>query len=174
MRASTPRRSRPPAELCGARDARVVPRTARTVALGNGLVVPYPEPSSDAATAVGRGNRRSGTAPEVALRSALHRRGYRFRKDLLVRAGDLRTKPDIVFTRQKVAVYVDGCFWHGCPEHGTTPKTNQGYWIPKLERNRQRDTSANEALASHGWTVIRVWEHETLNHALALVQKALD
>src|SRR4051812_38786735 len=86
----------------------------RTVNLGAGRVVPYPEPTGGAATKIGKANPRSDTRPEVRLRSALHRRGHRFRKDLLVRAGDVRVHPDIVFTRLKLAVFVDGCFWHGC------------------------------------------------------------
>ena len=99
------------------------------------------------------------TAPELALRSALHRRGLRFRVDRPPVPG-IRTRADIVFPRQKVAVYVDGCFWHGCPDHGTMPKANSGFWGQKLARNKERDYEINEALAHRGWTVVRVWEHE--------------
>ena len=84
--------------------------------------MPYPEPKDAAATEVGKGNRRTDTKPEVRLRSALHRRGLRFRKDLPIRAGAVRVRPDIVFTRGAVAVFVDGCFWHGCPEHQVVPE----------------------------------------------------
>jgi DNA mismatch endonuclease (patch repair protein) len=132
----------------------------RTVNLGGGLVVPYPEPSSEAATKIGIANKRVDSKPEVALRSALHRAGYRFRKDLLVRAGGKRTHPDIVFTKQKVAVFVDGCFWHGCAEHQVIPRSNRDYWVPKLQRNVDRDREVDEALVSEGWIVVRFWEHE--------------
>src|SRR4051794_33374052 len=89
----------------------------RTVNLGGGRVVPYPEPLDNAASKIGRANRRVDTRPEVLIRSALHRRGLRYRKDLLLRVGDIRVRPDLVFTRWKVAAFVDGCFWHRCPEH---------------------------------------------------------
>ena len=135
------------------------------MALGGGLRVPYPEPKDGAATRVGKGNKRTGTKPEVALRSELHRRGLRFRKDLLIRTATRRVHPDIVFTRALVAVFVDGCFWHGCPEHQVVPKSNREYWVPKLLRNVERDREADEALAEEGWAVVRVWEHENLADA---------
>lgn len=149
------------------------PRPRRSVALGDGLCVPYPEPKDDAATRVGRGNRRSGTKPERALRSALHRRGLRFRKDLLVRCGDVRVKPDIVFTRARIAVFVDGCFWHCCPEHGVTPKRNASYWIPKLRHNVERDRRVDAALKCEGWIVIRAWEHEETSEVADAVAAAV-
>lgn len=147
--------------------------TARTVNLGGGVVVPYPEPTSVGATNSGKGNRRVDSKPEKALRSALHAMGLRYRVDLLVRAGDVRTHPDIVFTKRKVAVFVDGCFWHGCPEHGTTPKSNTSYWGPKLQKNVERDVRVTSALREDGWRVVRVWEHEDLDSSLALVAEAL-
>lgn len=140
----------------------------RTVALGGGLRVPYPEPKDDAATRIGKGNRRSGTKPEVALRSSLHRRGLRFRKDFPVNVGPGRpVRPDIVFTRAHVAVFVDGCFWHGCPEHQVIPRSNLDYWVPKLRRNTDRDRQVDAALTDAGWQVIRIWEHEDPNAASA-------
>lgn len=147
---------------------------ARTVALGGGVRVPYPEPGSAAASAIGRGNRRADTKPEVILRSALHRRGLRFRKDLLVRAGDVRTHPDIVFTRSRVAVFVDGCFWHLCPDHFHEPKSNLDYWRPKLAANQARDRRVDAALTADGWTVVRIWEHEPVGPAVAAVLAALS
>ena len=132
----------------------------REVILSSGERVPYPEPSSAAATKIGVANRRRDTAAEIRLRSELHARGLRFRKDLFVRAGKVRVHPDIVFTRAKVAVFVDGCFWHACPEHGTVPKSNVGYWQPKLTANSERDQRVTEALTTDGWLVRRVWEHE--------------
>lgn len=133
----------------------------RTVSVGNGLRLPYAEPSSPAASAMGRGNRRSDTKPEMDLRSALHRRGLRFRKDLPIRLADARPiRPDVVFTRRRIAVFVDGCFWHRCPEHYVAPKSNIAYWEPKLAANAARDRFVDGLLRQHGWTVIRVWEHE--------------
>ena len=132
----------------------------RFVTLGPGHRVPYPEPSSAAATKIGKANKRKDSKCEVRLRSDLHRAGLRFRKDLLLRVGGLRVHPDIVFTKAKVAVFVDGCFWHGCPTHRTTPKSNTSYWGPKLAANEARDLRVNDALTADGWTVIRIWEHE--------------
>ncbi len=107
-----------------------------------------------------RANRRSDTKPEVALRSLLHRSGLRFRKDHAIRRSDGRpVHCDIVFTRRKLAVFVDGCFWHCCPEHGTVPKSNQDYWIPKLRRNVGRDKATGLGLQEAGWQVLRFWEH---------------
>lgn len=146
------------AELAGAAEHE---GKQRTVALGGGLRVPYPEPRDAAATKVGKGNRRTDTKPEVALRSELHRRGLRFRKDHPIRVeGRRRIRPDVVFTRARIAVFVDGCFWHGCPDHQVVPKSNPDYWIPKLRRNVERDRAADAALAAEGWTVLRYWEHE--------------
>ncbi len=145
----------------------------RTVALGAGLRVPYPVPRDVAATSVGKGNRRADTKPEVRLRSRLHRRGLRFRKDLLVRAGEVKVHPDIVFTKARVAVFVDGCFWHGCPEHQVVPKSNRDYWVPKLRRNVERDRAADDALGADGWTVLRVWEHEDVNSAGRLIAQVV-
>jgi len=93
-----------------------------------------------------RANRRTDTKPEMALRRALHRQGYRFRKDYrLDLAGGTRVRPDIAFTARRVAVFVDGCFWHACPEHGTRPANNVWYWEPKLRRNVERDRAADRA-----------------------------
>lgn len=116
--------------------------------------------SSDAIRRTMRSNRRTDTNPELVLRSALHRRGLRFRKDLPIRAGNLLVHPDVVFTRRRVAVFLDGCFWHRCPIHATDPKLNRDYWGPKLEANVQRDRRVDAALAADGWTVIRIWEHD--------------
>jgi DNA mismatch endonuclease (patch repair protein) len=103
--------------------------------------------------------RRAHTAPERALRSALHRQGLRFRVQRPLEF-DRRRKADIVFTRARVAVFVDGCFWHSCPEHATFPKANARAWQNKLRRNRERDADTDSRLVAEGWRVIRVWEHE--------------
>jgi DNA mismatch endonuclease (patch repair protein) len=117
-----------------------------------------------------RANRRRDTKPELAIRSALHRMGLRYRVDFAP-LSDRRRRADIVFTRQRVAVYVDGCFWHGCPEHGSTPRTNTTYWLAKIRRNRERDTETDAALREAGWNVVRVWEHdEPLDAALRVAE----
>ncbi|GEM_PF-661230 len=135
---------------------------------------PYPHPSSEARSANMRGNRRTDTGPELALRRALHARGYRYRKDLrLDLPGGVRVRPDIVFTARRVAVFVDGCFWHCCPDHGSRPAANAWYWEPKLRRNVERDRAADAALGEAGWTVVRLWEHESLEAAVAAVIAAV-
>jgi DNA mismatch endonuclease (patch repair protein) len=99
------------------------------------------------------------TRPEIEIRRELHRRGLRFRVGRQPVPG-LRTKADIVFSTARVAIYVDGCFWHSCPEHATQPAANAAWWKEKLRRNRDRDIATNQALEDAGWTVVRVWEHE--------------
>lgn len=145
----------------------------RSVTLAPGLVVAYPEPSSQAATSVGRGNRRVDSRPEIALRSELHRRGFRFRKDLLVRVAGVHVHVDIAFTRARLAVFVDGCFWHSCPQHGRAPRANESYWLPKLEANRRRDRVVNQALSADTWQVVRVWEHEPVAGAADKIENIL-
>ena len=121
-----------------------------------------------------RAIRRTDTKPEIALRRALHRQGYRFRKDYrLDLAEGKRVRPDIAFTARRVAVFVDGCFWHACPEHGGKPANNTWYWEPKLRRNVERDRVADAALSAAGWDVVRVWEHEPLDAAVTAVLAAL-
>jgi DNA mismatch endonuclease (patch repair protein) len=119
-------------------------------------------------------NRRRDTGPERALRSVLHAAGYRYRCDFRIDLADVRVRPDIVFTRRKVAVFVDGCFWHSCPEHGRQPTVNSGYWSPKLQANRARDRRNTEVLEQSGWVVVRVWEHEPVTEALDKVVAALS
>jgi len=118
--------------------------------------------------------RRSDTKREVALRSALHRRGYRFRKDFPIRLGGKLIRPDIAFTRRKVAIFLDGCFWHRCPKHGRQPTVNGGYWSPKLDRNARRDRQQTAALESAGWLVLRFWEHEQLEAVITRISNELD
>ena len=116
--------------------------------------------------------RRRDTKPELALRRALHARGWRFRVDIAPLPG-LRRRADIVFTRQRVAVYIDGCFWHGCPTHGTTPRNNRAWWVAKLQANATRDRNTDERLQAAGWTAIRAWEHTPLIEEVELVESAL-
>ena len=134
---------------------------------------PYPFPTSAGVTANMKANRRTDTKPELALRAALHAMGYRYRKDFRLDLPLRRVRPDVAFTRRKVAVFVDGCFWHACPEHGSKPKSNEWYWSPKLARNVERDRAADEALVQAGWTVVRLWEHTPLPDAVALVVGAV-
>jgi DNA mismatch endonuclease (patch repair protein) len=116
--------------------------------------------------------RRRDTAPELELRSELHRRGLRYRVDRRPLKG-VPSRADLVFGPAKVAVYVDGCFWHSCPEHGTMPRSNEAFWQQKLARNRERDATVNEMLATAGWTVVRVWEHEEIDAAADRVESAV-
>jgi DNA mismatch endonuclease (patch repair protein) len=120
-----------------------------------------------------RSNRRADTKPELALRTALHAMGYRYRKDFRLDLPLRRVRPDIAFTSRRVAVFVDGCFWHACPDHGSKPKNNDWYWSPKLARNVERDRAADEALTQAGWTVVRLWEHVPLTDAVAAVVTAV-
>jgi DNA mismatch endonuclease (patch repair protein) len=138
------------------------------------LAKPYPMPSSAGRSANMKANRRTDTKPELALRRALHGLGYRYRKDYRVDlAGGVRVRPDIVFTAKRVAVFIDGCFWHCCPEHGSQPASNTWYWEPKLRRNVERDRAADTALGEAGWTVIRLWEHESLDSAINAVVRVI-
>jgi len=108
---------------------------------------------------------QKNTPIEVMLRSALHKLGLRFRvhKRLIP---ELRRTVDIVFAGPRVAVLVDGCFWHGCPEHGTLPKkTNRRWWLNKILTNRRRDNDTDLRLTELGWDVLRIWEHEDTTHA---------
>jgi DNA mismatch endonuclease (patch repair protein) len=131
-----------------------------------------PPPSSLGAQATMRANRRRDTRPELALRRELHRRGLRFRVDFAPLAG-VRCRADIVFTRSRVAVFVDGCFWHSCPEHGILPKANGEWWREKLEGNVSRDRRNDRALLDAGWHVIRVWEHDSVQAAADVVCETL-
>lgn len=134
-------------------------------------VPPAPPPSSARSRNVMLGN-RSESQIERALRSELHQRGFRFRKHASPLAG-LRCRPDVVFPRQKVVVFVDGCFWHRCPQHGTDPKANGGWWQLKLDANVARDRRNNTALAEAGWRVLRFWAHESVETMAEAVARAV-
>ena len=116
--------------------------------------------------------RSSGTKPELALRRELHRRGLRYFVDRAPIRGQ-RRRADLVFPRLRVAVYVDGCFWHRCPEHATFPKNNAQWWAEKLAGNVARDRATDTALTDSGWRVVRVWEHENAIAAADRVQATL-
>ena len=106
----------------------------------------------------------------------LHRAGLRFRKDRYIRFERRGVKVDVVFPTERVAVFIDGCFWHRCPEHATMPTRNYEYWLAKFRRNMDRDVSNNENLRRLGWRVLRVWEHEVKNPELAeaAVERVVD
>ncbi|UED85486.1 very short patch repair endonuclease [Streptomyces profundus] len=113
------------------------------------------------------------TGAERAVRRLLHAAGYRYRIHHPV-PGMRRRKIDIAFTGIKLAVLIDGCFWHGCPEHATSPKTNAGWWRQKLDRNVQRDRETDTQLRSQGWTVRRFWEHESPEVVMRQVASVVD
>lgn len=119
-----------------------------------------------------RANRSRDTTPEKQIRSLLHRRGLRFRVDVSPIPG-VRRRADVVFAKARVAVFVDGCFWHGCPEHATWPKANAAFWKEKIETNRRRDADTNAKFEAAGWMVIRVWEHEDPELAAERIERAV-
>lgn len=119
-----------------------------------------------------RAQRRRDTAPEVALRRELHRRGLRFRVQRQV-LPDVRRTADIVFGPARVVVEVRGCFWHGCPTHATAPLANAAWWRNKIDRNRARDADTDMRLREAGWQVVVVWEHEDPPTAADRVQEAV-
>jgi len=115
-------------------------------------------------------NKSRDTKPELALRSAVHARGLRYRVAAKPLAGVRRTA-DLVFPRAKVAVFLDGCFWHGCPEHHTVASANATFWADKVETNRRRDRDTDGRLAEAGWVSVRVWEHEDAAEAARHVEE---
>lgn len=117
------------------------------------------KPSSPDVSARMRRQASKDTAAELAVRRLLHAAGLRYRVEYPV-PGMARRRVDVAFTRAKVAVLIDGCFWHGCPEHATQPKANAEWWHQKLDRNMARDAETTEHLTAAGWTVLRFWEHE--------------
>ena len=112
---------------------------------------------------------RRDTKPEVELRRELHRRGMRYRVQIKVPGNNRRTI-DIAFTRVRLAVYVDGCFWHGCPEHHVRPRANSEWWQWKIERNQARDADTDRELLEAGWDVLRIWEHLPADEAADQIQ----
>jgi DNA mismatch endonuclease, patch repair protein len=131
-----------------------------------------PPPSSETVSRNMRALRARDTGPELALRRELHARGLRYR---VHRRPDpeVRSVADVVFVGARVAVYVDGCFWHGCPEHAVMPKRNREFWSEKLRGNMLRDRRTDEELGRRGWTVLRIWEHEDPRHAADLIMRQL-
>lgn len=116
-----------------------------------------------------RSNGARDTSPERAVRSRLHRKGLRFRVHQAVIPGS-RRRADVVFRRARVAVFIDGCFWHGCPTHGTMPKANRAFWEAKLRTNRERDRDTDRSLRDAGWTVLRFWEHAEVEEVASEIE----
>ncbi|QGH70857.1 DNA mismatch endonuclease Vsr [Pseudactinotalea sp. HY158] len=119
-----------------------------------------------------RGNKGRDTRPELAVRRAVHALGLRYRVNIRPEPA-LRRTADLVFTKQKVAVFIDGCFWHGCPEHHTVAKTNADYWATKVRDNMARDRETTSQLVAAGWRVLRFWEHEGTDDVARRIQKAV-
>lgn len=120
-----------------------------------------------------RSQRTTSTAPELAIRRLLWRRGLRYLVDASLPVPGVRRRADLLFRGAKVAVFVDGCFWHACPVHGSQPKANAWYWAPKLARNVERDRDTDRRLAEAGWRSVRVWEHDDPETAAAEVVAAV-
>jgi len=116
--------------------------------------------SSVTARKVMQGNRGRDTKPELAVRSLVHARGLRYRVNVRPES-DLRRTADLVFIRARIAVFIDGCYWHGCPQHFVASKTNVEYWQAKIDVNRRRDAETTGFLRERGWTVLRFWSHES-------------
>ena len=128
--------------------------------------------SSPGVRASMQSNKGRDTQPELALRSAAHALGLRYRVSVRP-LRELRRTADLVFTKARVAVFLDGCFWHGCPDHHTVAATNAGFWAEKVESTRSRDRDTDRRLADAGWTSIRVWEHEDPMDAANRIQAVI-
>jgi DNA mismatch endonuclease, patch repair protein len=135
-------------------------------------LIPSPPATDDATRRRMQATRSKHSRAERELRSELHRRGLRYRLHLPL-LDNKRYKADIVFLRARVVVFLDGCFWHSCPEHGTRSISNAGWWANKLARNRERDAFAESSLVDRGWTVVRVWEHEDPRRAADAIEDVL-
>ena len=132
-----------------------------------------PKPSSKAAAKRMRNTPQRDTDIETNIRRALFRLGYRYR--IHPRMAEItRARPDFAFTREKVAVFVDGCFWHWCPKHGTLPNNNAGWWASKLYGNVERDRRHDRDLRRAGWKVVRIWEHEPCEAAARKIERAIN
>lgn len=116
--------------------------------------------------------RRRDTSCEMEIRSLLHAAGLRYRVDARP-LPEWRRRADLVFPRVRTAVFIDGCFWHGCPDHRALPKANASWWRAKIARNRERDAETDERLQAAGWTVLRIWEHEDPAEAAARIAEVV-
>ena len=136
----------------------------------NGGLSRCPPASSDLTRRRMQRQRRRDTEPEMVVRRLVHAAGLRYRVDVSP-LPTARGRADLVFTKARVAVFIDGCFWHGCPQHGSTPKSNSAWWQEKIGRNRSRDAETDVRLERAGWTVIRAWEHED---ALVVAERVIN
>lgn len=132
------------------------------------LRIKTPKSRSIAVRNVMRANRGVDTGPEVRLRSLVHRAGLRYAIDVRPES-DINRRADLVFRDTKVAVFVNGCFWHGCPKHYSSPKSNMRYWSEKVRRNRERDIETRFLLKHRGWRVLVFWEHQPAESCSARV-----
>ncbi|MDV3135415.1 very short patch repair endonuclease [Mycobacterium sp. 29Ha] len=123
--------------------------------------------------AVMLGNKRRDTLPELRVRQLVHAAGLRYRVDFAPSSQNRRLRADLVFTRAKVAVFIDGCFWHGCPQHYVPSRTNIDYWGPKIAANAERDARNTALLETEGWTVLRFWAHTPADEAAARIADAV-
>ena len=146
--------------LIGRRYAQVKPHLHGVRAAG-------PAPLNDTVRRQMKAMPRRNTGVELALRRELHRRGLRFR----VHIRNLPGTPDVAFTKARLAVFVDGCFWHRCPDHGTSPKNNSAWWAAKLDGNVRRDRRKDEELVELGWLSLHVWEHEDVDSAADRIEE---
>lgn len=131
------------------------------------------KPVSIATRNVMRANKRSNTQPELRIRKLVHAVGLRYRIDTKPEK-DLNRRADIVFRQAKVAVFIHGCFWHGCPRHFKSPKTNKRFWETKIERNIQRDKETRNILRKRGWRVIEIWEHQSSESGARSIVRVVD
>jgi DNA mismatch endonuclease (patch repair protein) len=135
------------------------------------VIVDMPDTfSSEERSRIMRAVKGKDSTLEVTVRSALWRSGLRFRKNV----ASLPGKPDIVFSKSKVVVFIDSCFWHGCPNHLRRPGSHQDYWEAKISRNRQRDTEVTETYRQMGWTALRIWEHELKENLESCLARIVD
>jgi DNA mismatch endonuclease (patch repair protein) len=130
-----------------------------------------PEASSPEALRRMKRQRRFDTRPEIAIRRLVHAKGLRYRVDAVLPVVGVRRRADMLFGRSKVAVFVDGCYWHSCPDHGTKPKANAEWWAEKLAANVSRDRDTDRRLAAVGWAVLRIWEHEEAESTAQKIDK---
>ena len=134
-----------------------------------------PKPAASHASVAKRMSRQrvGDTQPELCVRRLLFAAGLRYRKHYPV-PGYPRRSIDVAFPRQRLAVFLDGCFWHGCADHKSTPKANAGWWAAKIEENRRRDWETTAELESRGWRVMRFWEHEAPEAVMAAIASVID
>ena len=132
--------------------------------------VSTPKSRSKAVRNVMRANKGVDTGPELKLRSLVHKAGLRYAIDVRPEH-EINRRADIVFRSAKVAVFVNGCFWHGCPKHYVLPKTNKQFWSDKVKRNKERDKETKRLLRRRGWRVMILWEHEDFTKPAARIER---